>query len=197
MHFLPVLPIAGEPNKDFNFDINGLKVDIGPITDMDQLLCKKINYLMVPIINEHQDPHDSPIYEEFQPRDLNIIDRKHKHKPTPKAWATAGDDDEWITINEEAKLEEAMSITIRSNPCTVLEAQQASDWPQWKERMDYKINSLKSHHTWDIIDHPNNKGDKVNIVSSKWVSDINVMKLEQLSNIVHALLHKDSLKSPE
>ena len=65
--------------------------------------------------------------------------------------------------------EEAMHITIRSEPRSVPEAQRAPDWPQWKEGMDYEISALESCNTWDIVDNPNDKGDKVNIVGSKWV----------------------------
>jgi hypothetical protein len=134
-----------------------------------------------PTIDEQQDPNDLPIYKEFQPKDPNIIEGKRKRKPTQKARAAAGDDNEWITINEEANLKEAMSITIGSEPCTVPEAQRAPDWLQWKEAMDYEINALQSCNTWSIVDDPNDqpppgiieyvdksKPKLTNIVSSKW-----------------------------
>jgi len=80
--FLPILPIEGERDKDFNFDINGPNVDIGPINSIDQPLRKKIKLsdgtTTPPEIDEDHDPNDSPIYEELQPKDPNIIEGKRQ-----------------------------------------------------------------------------------------------------------------------
>ena len=183
--FLLILPIEGERDKDFNFDINGPNIDIGPV---NSTLRKKIKLsdgtTTPPEIDEDHDPNDSPIYEEFQPKDPNIIEGKRQRQPSQRAKAAAGLDDQWVTHFDckEAKLEEAMAAIIGSEPRTVPEAKRAPDWLQWKEAMDYRINSLESRNTWTIVDNPNSHkpiemedshrritSRDINIVGSKWV----------------------------
>ena len=181
-------PIAGEHDKDFNFNINGPNIDIGPIIDMDQPLCKNFKFsdstTTPPEINEEHDPNDSPIYEEFEPKDPMIIDGKHKQQLSQRARAAAGEDDEWATntIKDIYNLKEVMAITIGSEQCTVPEARCTLDWPQWKEAMDYEIKALRSCNTWNIVDDPNMPGlisdsdmampdqkAPLDIIGSKWV----------------------------
>ena len=132
--FLPILPIEGDCDKYFNFNINGPNVDIGPIIDTDQPLPKKIKLSdgtsTPPIIDEDRDPNDSSIYEEFQPKDSNIIEGKCQHYPTQRAKGAVGLDNKWVIHLDykEAKLQEAMAAIIGSGWCTVPEAKCAPDW---------------------------------------------------------------------
>ena len=48
---------------------------------------------------------------------------------------------------------------------TLAKARLRSDWPKWREAMDWEIATLQATGTWIDISRPSDK----NVVGSKWV----------------------------
>jgi hypothetical protein len=86
--FLPTSSIIeGEQENDFNFDINGPNVEIGPVNETNNLpLRKKIRLTDgTSPPDDEKDPNDADNTDsdEYEPQDPNIIQGKRKHTITP------------------------------------------------------------------------------------------------------------------
>ena len=62
----------------------------------------------------------------------------------------------------------AAILDVEADPCSLAEVQSHSDWPCWKETMDFKLATLERAGTWVTVPCPTDK----NIVGSKWVFHI-------------------------
>ena len=47
-----------------------------------------------------------------------------------------------------------MSFLLKNDPHSYEEAITSFDAPFWREAINYKINSIMSNHTWELVDLP-------------------------------------------
>jgi hypothetical protein len=77
------------------------------------------------------------------------------------------DNEDWEVVNDEnvaSGMAAAMAEADALEP-TYEEAQQRSDWPEWKKAIQVELDNLKAAGTWELVERPRD----TNVVDSKWV----------------------------
>ena len=70
-----------------------------------------------------------------------------------------------LTSERLGELHQAICIEEETEPKTLKEAMERSDWIQWEKAINEEMESLHENKTWSLVERPNNK----NIVGSKFV----------------------------